>query len=96
MLFSTVRAAVVVPDPQLRRRADPPAPEGDWVAVAEAGSCPAGPADPGLPAERRYPDKKAEWVWGVLGKGQTPSSRPGTSSTSSAAAPGALETHIAD
>src|SRR5205823_2069123 len=51
--FLPCRAAVVAQDPHVRVQDHPPPPQGDRVAVAEAGSRPAGPAGPGLPAERR-------------------------------------------
>ena len=53
MLFLPCRAAVVVQDPDLRSRDHPPPPDLDRVAVAEAEPRPAGPAGPGLPAQRR-------------------------------------------
>src|SRR5690348_14523359 len=46
-------AAVVAPDPLLRGRDRPPAPEADRVTLTEAEPRPAGPARPGLPAQRR-------------------------------------------
>src|SRR5580704_10409 len=51
--FLPCRAAVVAPDPHLHRRADPPAPGGNRVAVAEAEPGTAGFAGPGPPAPGR-------------------------------------------
>ena len=52
--FLPCRAAVVPPDPHIHRRDHPPSPPADRLTLAQAQPRSAGPAGPGLPAQRRH------------------------------------------